>query len=205
MASIALIGGTGNVGRRILAEALRRGYTVTVAARTPSTDLASDGVSFVQGDIAADPAALGAKLAGHDVLVSSTRFATVTADQVLAAVRAARIPRLAVVGGAGSLEVAPGVRLTDTPEFPAAYKAEAGGGVTFLEQLRGVKDIAWTFLSPAAFFGPGERTGTFRLGGDAFQTDADGNSTISYEDYAVALLDEIEAPKHTGERFSIVY
>ncbi len=205
MASIALIGGTGNVGRRILAEALRRGHTVTVVARTPAAGLDGPGVSFVQGDITADPAALGAQLAGHDVLVSSTRFDTVTADQVLAAVRAARIPRLAVVGGAGSLEVAPGVRLVDTPEFPEAYKSEALPGAAFLDQLRGVEDLDWTFLSPAAFFGPGERTGTFRLGGDAFLTDAKGESRISYEDFAVALLDEIETPRHVRQRFSVVY
>jgi len=204
MASIALIGGTGNVGRRLLAEALRRGHTVTVVARTPVTDL-GEGVAFVQGDISADPAALGAKLTGHDVLISAARFATVDADHVLAAVRAAKIPRLAVVGGAGSLEVAPGVRLIDTPEFPEAYKSEAVPGAAFLDQLRGVSDVQWTFLSPAAFFGPGERTGQFRLGGDVFLTDAAGKSAISYEDFAVALLDEIENPAHTGRRFSVVY
>ncbi|TAA09696.1 NAD(P)-dependent oxidoreductase [Pseudoxanthomonas winnipegensis] len=204
MASIALLGGTGNVGRRLLAEALRRGHTVTVIARKPVDDL-PEGVAFVQGDITADPAGLGAKLTGHDVLISAARFAEVTPEHVLTAVRAAKIPRLAVVGGAGSLEVAPGVRLVDTPEFPAAYKSEALPGATFLDELRGVKDITWTFLSPAAFFGPGERTGQFRLGGDAFLTDAKGESRISYEDYAVALLDEIESPKHSGQRFSVLY
>lgn len=204
MTSIALLGGTGNVGRRLLAEALRRGHTVTVIARKPVADL-PEGAGFIQGDIGADPAALGASLAGHDVFISSANFATVTPDQVLATVRAAKIPRLAVVGGAGSLEVAPGVRLVDTPEFPAAYKSEALPGAAFLDALREVKDIEWTFLSPAAFFGPGERTGTFRLGGDAFLTDANGESRISYEDYAVAMLDEIESPKHSGQRFSVLY
>jgi uncharacterized protein len=204
MSSIALLGGTGNVGRRLLAEALRRGHTVTVVARKPVADL-PPGVSFVEGDIAADPDGLGARLGRHDVLVSSARFDTVTADHVLTAARAAGIPRLAVVGGAGSLEVAPGVRLVDTPEFPAEYKSEALPGATFLEQLRGVSDIDWTFLSPAAFFGPGERTGHFRLGGDSFLTDAEGNSRISYEDFAVALLDEIEQPRHSRQRFSVVY
>jgi putative NADH-flavin reductase len=204
MSSIALLGGTGNVGRRLLAEALRRGHTVTVVARKPVDDLPA-GASFVQADITADPADLGARLGRHDVLISAARFDTVTADQVLAVARAAGIPRLAVVGGAGSLEVAPGVRLVDTPQFPAEYKAEALPGATFLEQLRGVSDIDWTFLSPAAFFGPGERTGSFRLGGDRFLTDAEGNSRISYEDFAVALLDEIEQPRHSRQRFSVVY
>lgn len=205
MSSIALIGGTGNVGRRILAEALRRGHTVTVVARTPAPDLSGAGVAFVEGDIAADPAGLGARLKGHDVLVSSTRFATVTAEHVLTAARAAGIRRVLVVGGAGSLEVAPGVRLIDTPEFPAEYKSEAVPGAAFLDQLRGVDDIAWTFLSPAGYFHPGERTGRFRLGGDALMTDAQGMSAISYEDYALALLDEIETPRHLRQRFSIAY
>ncbi|MET0288765.1 MAG: NAD(P)-dependent oxidoreductase [Pseudoxanthomonas sp.] len=204
MSSIALIGGTGNVGRRLLAESLQRGHRVTVVARKPVTDL-PPGVAFVEGDVAADPTGLGAKLAGHDVLISAARFDTVTADHVLAAARAAGIPRLAVVGGAGSLEVAPGVRLVDTPEFPAEYKSEALPGAAFLDQLRGVSDIDWTFLSPAAFFGPGERTGHFRLGGDAFMTDGEGTSRISYEDFAVALLDEIEQPRHSRQRFSVVY
>lgn len=204
MSSIALLGGTGNVGRRLLAEILRRGHTVTVLARKPVDDLPA-GASFIQADITADAADLGARLGRHDVLISSARFDTVTADHVLTVARAAGIPRLAVVGGAGSLEVAPGVRLVDTPEFPAEYKFEALPGAVFLEQLRGVSDIDWTFLSPAAFFGPGERTGRFRLGGDAFLTDAQGNSRISYEDYAVALLDEIEQPRHSRQRFSVVY
>jgi putative NADH-flavin reductase len=205
MSSIALIGGTGNVGRRILAEALRRGHTVTVVARKPATDLDGAGVSFVEGDIAADPAGLGAKLGGHDVLVSSARFATVTAEHVLTTARAAGIRRVLVVGGAASLEVAPGVRLLDSPEFPAAYKSEAVPGAQFLAELTSVDDIDWTFLSPAAYFHAGERTGTFRLGGDAFMTDAEGKSAISYEDYAIALLDEIETPKHLKQRFSIAY
>ncbi|SEM17877.1 hypothetical protein SAMN05428989_3285 [Pseudoxanthomonas sp. GM95] len=205
MSSIALIGGTGNVGRRILAEALRRGHTVTIVARKPADDLAGAGVSFVEGDIAADPAGLGAKLAGHDVLVSSARFATVMADHVLTTARAAGIKRVLVVGGAASLEVAPGVRLLDSPEFPAEYKSEAVPGAQFLSDLKAVDDLDWTFLSPAAYFHAGERTGTFRLGGDAFMADAEGNSAISYEDYAVALLDEIETPKHVKQRFSIAY
>ncbi|MET1025032.1 MAG: NAD(P)-dependent oxidoreductase [Pseudoxanthomonas sp.] len=205
MASIALIGGTGNVGRRILAEALRRGHTVTVVARKPAQDLGQDGVSFVEGDIAADPTGLGARLAGHDALVSSARFASVTAQHVLDTARAAGIRRVLVVGGAASLEVAPGVRLLDSPQFPEAYKSEAVPGAQFLADLRGVSDIDWTFFSPAADFHAGERTGTFRLGGDAFLTDADGKSAISYEDYAVALLDEIETPAHVRQRFSIAY
>lgn len=205
MSSIALLGGTGNVGRRILAEALRRGHTVTIVARKPAPDLAGAGVSFVEGDIVADPVGVGEKLKGADVLVSSARFANVTAAQVLSVAKAAGIRRVLVVGGAASLEVAPGVRLLDTPEFPAEYKSEAVPGAQFLDDLRQTKDLDWTFLSPAAYFHPGERTGKFRLGGDAFMTDAQGKSAISFEDYAAALLDEIETPKHVQQRFSIAY
>jgi putative NADH-flavin reductase len=204
MSRIAIIGGTGNVGQRIAVEAQSRGHQVTVVARHPAAAIPF-GADFVAGDIAADPAGLGEKLKGHDVLVGTARFATVTAAHVLAAARAAGIGRVLVVGGAGSLEVKPGLRLVDTPEFPAAYKSEAVPGARFLDDLRKVDDVDWTFLTPAAHFVPGRRTGQFRLGGDAFFTDADGNSVISYEDYAVALLDEIEKPAHVRQRFSIAY
>src|SRR5690606_25999820 len=100
---------------------------------------------------------------------------------------------------------APGVALIDTPEFPQAYKAEAGAGRDFLNVLRGETAIDWTFLSPAALFEPGERTGRFRLGGDRFMADAQGHSRISMEDYAIALVDEIEAPKHSRQRFAVAY
>lgn len=205
MSSIALIGGTGNVGRRLLAEALRRGHTVTVLARKPAPDLAGPGVRLIEGDIAADPAGLGARLEGHDVLVSSARFAGVGAKHIVAAARAAGIKRVLVVGGAASLEVAPGVRLLDTPEFPQEYRSEAVPGVQFLADLREADDLEWTFLSPAAYFHAGQRTGTFRLGGDALMSDANGKSEISFEDYAVALLDEIQTPRHVRQRFSVAY
>ena len=115
------------------------------------------------------------------------------------------MPRYLVVGGAGSLEVAPGKKLIDTPNFPAAYKPEAGAGGVFLDLLRGEKDIDWTFLSPSALIGAGERTGKFRLGGDQLLTAPDGKSSISYEDYAVALVDELEKPAHSRRRFTVGY
>ena len=112
--------------------------------------------------------------------------------------------RYFVVGGAGSLEVAPGVKLVETPQFPAAHKAEAAKGGEFLELLRKQKDLEWTFLSPSAMFVPGERTGKFRLGKDQLLTGASGSS-ISYEDYAIAAVDELEKPGHIGERFTVGY
>jgi putative NADH-flavin reductase len=111
-----------------------------------------------------------------------------------------------VVGGAGSLEVAPGVRLMDAPGFPDAYKGEAREGADSLEVLRKEgKGIDWTFLSPAAEIHPGERTGKYRTTVDQFLADASGRSSISYEDYAVALVDELEQPRNRGRRFGVAY
>lgn len=205
MQRIALIGGTGNVGRRILAEARRRGHAVTVVARHADPDLAGDGVAFVEGDVRSDVARLATSLRGHDALISATRFADVHAEQVLAVTRAAGIGRLLVVGGAASLRTASGQRLLDSPGFPQAYRAEATAGAAFLDHLRAVDDLDWTFLSPAAEFGPGARSGRFRIGGDDLLTDADGHSRISYEDFAIALLDELEHPVHPHTRFSVAY
>jgi uncharacterized protein len=109
------------------------------------------------------------------------------------------------VGGAASLETAPGQILLDSPHFPPAYKPEASAAKGFLDALRNVQDLDWTFLSPSVFFGPGERTGKFRLAGDTLLTAADGKSSISYEDYAVAMFDEIENPKHSRARFTVGY
>lgn len=204
MAQIAILGGTGNVGQRLVAEALRRGHAVTVIGRKVPATL-PEGVTFVEGDVTTGTEALAKSLAGTDVLISAARFADVGAEPVLALVRTAGIPRLLVVGGAGSLEVAPGVRLVDTPEFPAAYKSEALPGADFLDTLRGVTDVDWTFLSPAAMFGPGDRTETFRLGGDQLLMDAAGESRISYEDFAIAMLDEVDTPRHSRARFTVAY
>ncbi|HQA09453.1 NAD(P)H-binding protein, partial [Zoogloea sp.] len=153
-----------------------------------------------------DAETLAALLKGHDVVVSSTRFVGGTdAATLIAAARQAGVKRVIVVGGAGSLEVAPGVALVDTPEFPEIYKAEAIGGSAFLQTLRAETELDWTFLSPSALFEPGERTGRFRLGGDRLLVDASGNSHISMEDYAIALADELETPKHSRARFTVGY
>lgn len=202
---IALIGGTGNVGRRLRDEARRRGHTVTLVARHADPALDNRAFTFVKGDVTADPATVGSALRDCDVLISAARFATVDAKHVLAVARAAGIDRLLVVGGAAPLEIAPGQRLLDSPDFPEAYKAEATAGAVFLDTLRKVDDIDWTFLSPAALFEAGERTGTFRLGGDTLLRDANGHSRISFEDYAIAMLDEVEQPAHVRQRFSVAY
>ena len=201
---VALIGASGNVGGRVLAELLSRGHTVTAIARHPEKISAQSGVTPKAGDVH-DKAGLGPLLAGHDAVISAVRFSASDPKLLIAAVKEARVPRYLVVGGAGSLEVAPGKKLIDTPNFPAAYKPEAGAGGVFLNLLRGEKDIDWTFLSPSALIGAGERTGKFRLGGDQLLTAPDGKSSISYKDYAVALVDELEKPAHSRRRFTVGY
>ena len=157
-----------------------------------------------RGD-ANDEEGLAALLRGHEAVISAGRFVSVDPRALIAAVKKAGVPRLLVVGGAGSLEVAPGVQLVDTPDFPAAYKPEALAGREFLDVLRGERELNWTFLSPSAIFGPGERTGTFRLGTDQLLVDADGESRISMEDFAIALVDELERPRHPQQRFTVGY
>lgn len=201
---IAIIGATGNVGTRLTDEALRRGHTVTALARQATSLPDRAGVTPRNVDVD-DGAALAAALAGHDAAVSTVRFLQAKASQIVDAVKAAGIERLLVVGGAGSLFVAPGVQLVDTPTFPAQYKDEAAAGRDFLNALRGETALAWTFLSPSALFLPGERTGKFRLGGEELLADAAGKSTISMEDYAIAMLDEIETPAHVRQRFTVGY
>lgn len=205
MSHIAILGITGRAGSRIAAELLSRGHTVTGVARDTGKAPAQAGLTLKSAD-ASQADALAPLLRGHDAVISSTRFAGgPDAATVIAAARRAGVPRLLVVGGAGSLEVAPGQALVDTPEFPAAYKAEALAGRDFLETLRAEKDLDWTFLSPSALFEPGERTGQFRLGGDRLLADAQGASRISMEDFAIALADELEQPKHSRQRFTVGY
>ena len=202
--NVALIGATGNDGSRLLAELLRRGHTVTAIARNPDRAPSQPGVTAERGDVA-DKAGLAALLAGHGAAISAVRFTGSDPRSLIDAVKAAGVPRYLVVGGAGSLEVAPGLRLMDAPSFPAAYRPEALGGAAFLDALRAETDLDWTFVSPSALFVPGERTGKFRLGGDQLLPDAEGKSRISFEDFAVALADELENPAHSRRRFTVGY
>ncbi|WJR76223.1 NAD(P)-dependent oxidoreductase [Bradyrhizobium sp. NP1] len=201
---IAVIGASGQAGSRITAELARRGHTVTAIARHPENIAALPHVTAVAGD-AQDRAGLTRLLAGQDVAVSSVRFLDSDPERLIGAVRDAGVGRYLVVGGAGSLEVAPGVRLVTTADFPAAYKPEAEKGAAFLDRLAQEKELNWSFLSPSALFTVGDRTGRFRLGGDRLLTDPDGKSWISFEDFAVALADEIERPAHVRQRFTVGY
>jgi hypothetical protein len=213
---IVLFGATGHVGQRITAEALRRGHEVVGVVRDPSRAQPPDPrVPLVQGD-ATDAASVAAAVRGADAVVSSVsprpgttgdapRLVDV-ARALIAGVRDAGVRRLVVVGGAASLEVAPGVALLDTPDFPELYKAEATEGRDSLAVYRAeAQGLDWTFISPAIVIQPGERTGQYRTTDDQLLTDESGNSVISYEDYAVALLDELENPRHVGKRFGVAY
>ena len=201
---IAVIGASGNAGSRISTELASRGNSVTAIARNPEKIAAEANVTPTRGDVM-DQAGLARLLAGHDAAISSVHFLASDPAKLIGAAKESKVGRYLVVGGAGSLEVAPGVRLVTTPGFPVAYKAEAEKGAAFLDLLRAETELNWTFLSPSALFTAGERTGKFRLGNDQLLTAADGKSSISFEDFAVALADEIERPAHIRQRFTVGY
>lgn len=205
MSQMAIIGATGRAGSQLLEEALRRGHRVTAIARHASAKLAGrPGVRAVDLDVL-DGEALTAALEGHDAVFSAAHFATVPPAAVIGPVKAAGVPRLLVVGGAGSLMAAPGLKVIDTPGFPDAYRQEAAAGGVFLDALRAEPTLDWTFLSPSAEFVEGERTGKFRLGDDDLLASAEGRSWITFADFAIALLDEFEQPKHSRRRFTVGY
>ncbi|MDI2591672.1 NAD(P)-dependent oxidoreductase [Pseudomonas sp. 681] len=204
MSKIAIIGATGRAGSQLLEEALRRGHSVTAIARDTSKIGQRAGVVAKNVD-ALDPEALQAAVAGHDVVISAAHFSTLPASALIGPVKKAGVKRLLVVGGAGSLLLPDGTRVIDSAGFPEAYKAEAGAGAVFLENLRAEKELDWTFLSPSAEFVEGERTGKFRLGKDDLLVSAEGRSWITFADYAIALLDEVQTPKHSRQRFAVGY
>jgi putative NADH-flavin reductase len=201
---IALIGATGFIGARLLAELTSRGHQVTAIVRNPEKVPQGAGVSAKQGDVY-DKDGLAALLAGHDAVISSVHYSASDPALLLAAVKQSGVQRYLVVGGAGSLEVAPGVKLFDTPQFPAIYLDEAKKGGAYLALLQAESTLDWSFLSPSALIEPGERTGKFRLGTDQLLVDGNGQSRISAEDYAVALVDELEKPAHSRQRFTVGY
>jgi uncharacterized protein len=199
---IAIYGGTGMIGSRVAAEAGRRGHDVTAISRTGPT-AAGDGITSVTGD-AGSPEQVAATAAQHEVVVSAIGPSRVggrledyldSVDNLIANVGTAR---LVVVGGAGSLVDADGQRLLDSPEFPELYKPEARIGVAAFNRLRATTDVNWTYLSPAPEIAPGERTGHYVLGDDS-----PAGGFISAEDYAVALVDELERPAHEHRRFTV--
>jgi uncharacterized protein len=215
---IVLYGATGKAGSRILTELLGRGHEVVAIVRDPEKLDPNDGMTVQQGDLSSVEA-IAEAIGGAQAVVSAYGPPADKTDQILgvtkrqiAAVQQVsqqasspeNAPRLIVVGGAGSLEVAPGVTLESSKDFPAAWKPIAQAHEKALELLR-ASSIDWTYLSPSAFFEPGQRTGKFRLGQDELLTAPDGKSSISMEDYAIALVDELEQPQHRRQRFTVGY
>lgn len=196
--NIALFGATGMIGSRIAAEAARRGHRVSALVRQPERVAAGPNVSAAKADVL-DAASVAAAVRGHDVVASAyapppERVADVqVASRALVdGLRVAGLRRLVVVGGAGSLEIAPGKQLVDSESFPAAWKGIALAHRDAFDYYRTVADLDWTCFAPAAMIAPGERTGQFRTGTTTLISDAKGESRISAEDYAVAFVDELE-------------
>ena len=204
MSKIAIIGATGHVGSQLLEEALRRGHSVTAIARHSSKIGPREGVIIKEVDIN-DAPALQAAVAGHDAVLSAANFSTLPATAIIEPVKKSGVKRLLFVGGAGSLLLPDGSKVIDSPDFPEMYKAEASAGGVYLETLRKETELDWTFLSPSAEFVPGERTGKFRLGQDHLLVSAEGRSWITFADFAIAMLDEVQDPKHSRQRFTVGY
>lgn len=200
---VAVLGASGRAGSEITRELAGRGHTVIAIARKTDAIPVAPGVTATGGD-ASDAAALAPLIKGSDAVISALHH-TITAGTLLSALKIAGVPRLLVTGGAGSLEVAPGVRLIDTPAFPDEFKPYAVPGIAFLDDLRHETRIDWTFFSPAAFIEEGPRLGVFRTGGDQLITDDRGESRISFADYAIAMVDELEQHKHSRARFTAAY
>lgn len=203
---IALIGASGNMGQRLTREARSRGHEVVGIARTAENlKKLEGGILTIAADIA-DQSRIAQAIRGADAVILSVKFKDMDIKPVFAAMRDAGVNRIAIVGGAASLKNAEGVRLLDQPGFPDEIKREAAPAAAALDWLRAeVRDIDWVFVSPSMFLGPGERTGKFRLGKEELLVAADGKSSISYEDLAVAIIDELETPKHHRERFTAGY
>ena len=207
---IILIGATGYTGSRICHEALTRGHDITAIVRDVSRIKAHPRLTPVEMDVRKGAQALVRVVNGHDVLISAFNPGKDPSGQgietIMEAARRCKPMRLLVVGGAGSLEIEPGKRIVDQPDFPEQWKAGALIMAAFLDALRRQSGaLNWTFISPAANLVQGTRTGSYRVGGDRLLTDSHGESLISVEDYAVAMIDEMETMAHPNTRISVAY
>lgn len=207
---VVLFGASGMIGSRALDELVRRGHTVSAVVRHPEKVKPANGVTVVKGDVTLS-GDVAAAARGADAAVSAYSPPRTDPGMISEAVRAliaglneAGVKRLIVVGGAGSLEVAPGVQLVETPSFPPGWTAIALAHRDVLPVLR-ESDLDWSYFSPAALIEPGQRTGRFRLGGTRLVANDHGESKISVEDYAVALVDELEKPRHLRQQFTVGY
>lgn len=210
---IALYGAAGMIGSRLAKEALDREHSVTALVRTPGKlVLRHPQLTEVQAE-ASDAADVARKIAGHDAVISAIsprgdgggeRFLQ-AARALMAGCKQAGVKRLLWVGGAGSLEVAPGLLLMDSPGFPDAYKPEAKLQAEALQLFRAETELEWSFASPAAEIAPGERKGKFKLGGDQLVKNAKGESKISVEDFAYACVYQLEKHGKIRQRFTAAY
>lgn len=223
---VALIGATGFVGKTILKELLDRGHEVTAISRHPANldirhphgkAVAGDALKAVAGDVLQEDQ-VTSLVKGHDAVISAYNPGWTNpkiyeeflagSQSIQAGVKRSGVKRLIVIGGAGSLEIAPGLQLIDTPEFPAEYKPGASSARDYLNILKEEKDLEWSFFSPAILMNPGTsgiRKGTYRLGLDNPVFDKEGKSVLSVEDLAVAVVDELENPRHIRQRFTAAY
>jgi putative NADH-flavin reductase len=211
---VALIGATGFVGSRILSEALNRGHQVTAIVRNIEKLPRHPQLRAAKCDVSHEDT-VSEVVSGHDAVISAFNPSRISRDNntpqigairsLIAGMKKAGVKRLLVVGGAGSLEIAPGLQLVDTPDFPPLWKAGSLATREVLNILRGEQELEWCFLSPSALLEPGQRTGQFRLGTDQLLIDSTGQSKISLEDYAMAMIDELENPKHIRRRFTVGY
>ena len=211
---IALIGATGYVGSAILKEALDRGHEVTAIVRNPDSLTPHEMLRPMKGDVYNENEVTRLVM-GHDSVISAFNPGWTNPDIYSQQIKGARsiidgvknsgVKRLLFVGGAGSLEVTPGVQSVDMPGFPAEYKQGALATREALNMLRKETGLEWSFLSPSADLFPGPRIGKFRLGTDQLLKNAQGESRISVEDYAMAMIDEMEKPKHIRQRFTVGY
>jgi putative NADH-flavin reductase len=214
---LTVFGATGNVGQRVVAEALRRGHEVVGVVRDPDAVQAPDKrLRLVKGD-ATNPGDVARVASGADAVVSAISprpnsrglpapSLAANSRALIKGLRDAAVKRVLYVGGASSLEVAPGKALADLPDFPEVYREEAREGREALDIWRTeAKGLDWTYLSPAAEIAPGKRTGKYRTTDDKLLSDDKGKSFITFEDYAVAVLDELEHPQHVAKRFGVAY
>lgn len=209
--NILLLGATGHIGSRIREEALSRGHQVTAVARNTGDLKAKDGLRVEAAD-ASDQEAVERLAEGHDAIVASlsprgkggkeTYFQAIRS--VLNATQQSDAERVLIVGGAGSLKVSEDTELLDTPDFPDEYRDEAEAGRKARDLAR-QSDANWTVLCPPIVIEPGERTNDFNVGDDYLLTDEDGDSRISYEDFAVAVVDELENRDHERAQFTVAY
>ncbi len=211
--NIALIGATGFVGTALLGELLRRGHRVTALARTPAKLTPQTGLTVVAAD-ALDAEQVARAVAGHDAVISAYNpgwseprihdLFLQGSQAIVDGVKKSGIQRLLIIGGAGSLFVAPGLQLVDTPQFPAEYKQGALAARELLERIKQETTLAWSFVSPPIGLAPGERSGKYRLGADSLLPgEGDRPAGISTADLAVAVIDEIEVPRHVRKRFTV--